>query len=291
MQETNNNFDYYILSKLLDSLLEWNLGYLNAFDLIKDTSFCDNNWDVSTSKKRLYYLIWKWYIDFESIPNTQEEINSKIKLLNIKDEKNIKQLALKDIKTYYNNILFIKITSSWIDYQEQLTKSVESSKWIKWVFNKIKWYFSKILDYKYLIWFSLTWVCLILIFVFDIKVSSYIEKLPILSSVIDTDTLEQFEDINESDDFYQSILQELSSSNSWTTNWSWTSSMSKVFTDAKVKKVSPNENIFRVKLLDWTEQLITVKKDKNWKILVELPPKLKAIKDRIKNINLRNRQN
>lgn len=46
------------------------------------------------------------------------------------------------------------------------------------------------------------------IFVFDVKVSKIVEKIPLLSSVIDTKILEEFEAINEDDEFYRVAMSD-----------------------------------------------------------------------------------
>lgn len=56
--------------------------------------------------------------------------------------------------------------------------------------------------------FTLTSLLIVFIFVFDVKVSAIVRKIPILSSVIDTKMLEEFEAINEQDEFYQAIMKD-----------------------------------------------------------------------------------
>lgn len=55
---------------------------------------------------------------------------------------------------------------------------------------------------------GITSFLIITIFVFDIKVSKIIEKIPILSSIIDTQVLADFEAINEKDEFYQAMMSQ-----------------------------------------------------------------------------------
>ena len=43
---------------------------------------------------------------------------------------------------------------------------------------------------------------------FDIKVSQIVQKIPLLSSIIDTKLLEEFEAINEQDEFYQAMMSD-----------------------------------------------------------------------------------
>lgn len=53
---------------------------------------------------------------------------------------------------------------------------------------------------------GITVFLVVCIFTFDIKVSKVIQKIPILSSVIDTKILEDFEAINEHDEFYRAMM-------------------------------------------------------------------------------------
>lgn len=285
--------DFLILENCFNLLLSGDLWFINLLS--------GNNLNVSKEDflKRLFYLIWMEYIAVEPILSEINEIKLRLQELWIIDENILKQfIDVKKINDqfYYNHILFWKITANWIKRQEELKEKIESCKWIRWFFNNIKWFFARIFDYKYVIWIWLTVFCLILIFWFDIKVSGYISKLPILSSIIDTDTLEQFEEINASDDFYQWLLQEFNSSinssgssSSSVVNWEAQKMNSNILKDVKVRKISANERIFRVKWPDWTEQFVTVKKWADGKLQINLPPKLKAIQDKIRNITSRTR--
>ena len=62
---------------------------------------------------------------------------------------------------------------------------------------------------------STTAFLVICIFVFDIKVSAIVQKIPILSSIIDTKILEEFEAINEQDEFYQAMMSDSGKPSSW----------------------------------------------------------------------------
>lgn len=52
----------------------------------------------------------------------------------------------------------------------------------------------------------ITTFLIICIFMFDVKVSAIIQKIPLLSSIIDTKILEDFEAINERDEFYKAMM-------------------------------------------------------------------------------------
>lgn len=55
---------------------------------------------------------------------------------------------------------------------------------------------------------GITSFLIITIFVFDIKVSAIIKKIPVLSSIINTQVLADFEAINEKDEFYKALISE-----------------------------------------------------------------------------------
>lgn len=55
---------------------------------------------------------------------------------------------------------------------------------------------------------GMTVFLIVCIFAFDIKVSAIISKIPLLSSIIDTKVLQEFEAINEQDEFYRAMMGE-----------------------------------------------------------------------------------
>lgn len=297
-----NFIDKYILEQCINSLLLWNLFYIDLYNLYcSDIDGCEIK--KEEFNKRLFHLIWLSYIDFEPMNLSFTEIETHFNA----NKLDIKEILLKtwdkyiiNKANYYKYFLNGKITANWIKRFEELKEIIESNKWIRWFFNKIKDFFEQIFSYKYVVWIWLTWICLILIFWFNVKVSEYISKLPILSSIIDTETLEQFEAVNEDDDFYKWVMQEfesINSSDSVVNSEDKDSSVKivekidpTILKDMKVRKVNENERIFRVKWADWVEQFITVKKLANGKLQVELPPKLKAIQEKIRNNVLRIRQ-
>jgi hypothetical protein len=69
------------------------------------------------------------------------------------------------------------------------------------------------LKYKFVAVFSFTAILTIMIFAFDIKVTAYLDKLPLVSSIVDIDLLKQFENVNENDDYYKQMKQQLVGAN------------------------------------------------------------------------------
>ena len=140
---------------------------------------------------------------------------------------------------------------------------------------------------------GITILLIICVFVFDIRVSKVIQKIPLLSSIIDTKLLEEFEAINEQDDFYTSVTQapvvlDFSQDVSSTSpqndiipiNASWW--VAKVFPqvihdilpkDTKVENVAvrniaPLEKLFKISLDGGKIQYIQVKKENDKYIIV-----------------------
>jgi hypothetical protein len=73
---------------------------------------------------------------------------------------------------------------------------------------KLRGFLDKIMGMKGGIILSTTAFLVVCILVFNVKVSQIIQKIPILSSVIDTKILEEFEAINEGDEFYQALMSD-----------------------------------------------------------------------------------
>ena len=288
-----NNIDYSILNYCFESFVWRNFEYLNLDESYHKT--CKICPDISKElfEYRLFYLIWLWYIELEQVPDIEEVKirckNAKILLDSIVTIDWKKKIVNKT--TYYKYFLNWKITSKWIEKYEELSELVESNKWIKWFINKIKSIWELVYSYKYLAVLSLTWICIIMIFVFDIKVSAYLAKLPLISSIIDTDLLKQFEDVNDNDEYYKQIKNEIwiDKINFWADKVeNGSSSMTKTYptndqgiSDIKVKKISENERMFRITLNDWEEQLIPVNKLTDWKFKVNLP---QALRQKLQNI-------
>lgn len=134
---------------------------------------------------------------------------------------------------------------------------------------------------------SITGILILSIFVFDIKVSKVIGKIPLLSSVINTKILEEFEAINTNDEFYQAMMSDSEGShityNKETE--STTIPVSEVITkpipkdiaipkaiqdilpekakiaDVAVRNVSPTEKLFKITLDNGVIRYVQVKKE------------------------------
>lgn len=107
----------------------------------------------------------------------------------------------------------LRVTPAGFMHIPELEKEAKKYEWFNRYLTKFQELIEKVTGMKGAIVVGITSFLIITIFVFDIKVSKIIEKIPILSSIIDTQVLADFEAINEKDEFYQALMsQNISSS-------------------------------------------------------------------------------
>ena len=252
---------------------------------------------------RIMYNYWMGHLELNQInENEIDKINEKCRERNIDPwlfffDDNFRMIFKRDLFNSY--FLETKITALWLKQVEDLKKQIEETSWINWLFNNFKKSLEILNKIKYILWVSITIILILLIFVFDIKVSGYIKKIPLLSSVINTDILEKFEQVNENDAFYKQIKKELKINKStaqdstndevkWILqdfnifgkNESNTINSSKNVSSFKnglnvidivVRNINSNEKIFRITLENWEQKFINVLKDKYWKFSIKMP--------------------
>lgn len=90
----------------------------------------------------------------------------------------------------------------------ELEKEVKKYEGFNRYITKAKELWDKFMRMRWGIALSTTAFLVICILVFDIKVSQIVQKIPLLSSIIDTKLLEEFEAINEQDEFYQAMMSD-----------------------------------------------------------------------------------
>jgi hypothetical protein len=92
--------------------------------------------------------------------------------------------------------------------------------------------------------------CAVAIFVFDIKISKTLEQLPLLSSIIDTDIIETFETLNETDEYYQQVKQQMPD-------------LMKNAKTVRAQKISPNDRNLMIEANNGKTFFLRVTKDTN----------------------------
>lgn len=91
---------------------------------------------------------------------------------------------------------------------QELEKEIKKYEGFNRYITKIKLFNERIMGMKGGIIVSTTAFLIICIFAFNIKASAVISKIPLLSSIIDTKILKEFEAINEQDEFYRAMMGE-----------------------------------------------------------------------------------
>ncbi len=292
--EQINKIDLFILNILKEWLLEQNLDFIDVMDYFNDQVIIDLNCSKEIFQRRTMYNFWLWYLNLIEINNEivedenfLNETKKKCKKRKIDFENiflfldNWNKILVK--KIYYSNFLEAKITAEWLRYIEILEKQLKEMKWFWFIANKFKHFWEIFLKMKVAVWVWLTVLCVIIIFAFDIKISKFISKIPLLSSVIDTSILETFEEVNKNDEFYKSMKTVIDNprvnlnqkenikfgeSPSILLEQQDISTVWQTIRDIKVKNVSTNEKIFKIDLENWKQKFVTVIKDVYWKFQV-----------------------
>lgn len=215
--------DLAILKFLKDHLLNKNLWYVDFHD--EFVNFFDTyifyflTDPVEEIKKRIFYNIWVGFIEIKKIEKDFDEIEKKCSkkwidqaTIIIEDEDWIRIINEEE---YLKNFLEIKITADGLKEIDIIKEELQKNSWLNLYINKTKEYLEKLNGMKAVVWIGITFILIILIFAFDIKVSQIIKSIPLLSSIINVEVIEQFEKLNENDEDYKTINQFLNDSRSW----------------------------------------------------------------------------
>lgn len=261
--------DLFILKTLKEILLNKNFWFIDVRDFIDDEVLNSLNCIKQDIEERIMYNYWMWFLllneaDEHNLSMISEKSHSKNISPNIFfAEENWNKIFKKEL--FYNHFMDIKITASGLKQIEELEEKLKEIKWFNWIFNKFKALFETFGKIKLIVWVLITSILVIIISIFDIQISGFIKNIPLLNSIINTELLESFEDVNENDEFYKKLSAKMSIRNS---------SFLKEIKDIKVKNINKNEKIFKIQLNDLSEKLINVKKDDKWKFYIDLPEEL-----------------
>jgi len=116
-----------------------------------------------------------------------------------------------------------------------------------------------------LIWVVVTWTIIILIKVFDVKVSEYLERIPLIHSILNMDLIQAFEDVDEEDVFYVALQSKLKEFMDDTDD----------IESIQVKEDGEGRKIFKITMKNGEQRMITVTKDwDEYKFDIEVIKKL-----------------
>lgn len=245
--------DLSILETLKQHLINGNIWYVNFINDIKLNEVF-NNYDKELIIQKVFLNIWKWNI----ILNENYEISEiaqKFEKTGL-DLNEIKNLDWEWINksNYYKYFLEIKISQNGINEIEKLQNLLKEEINKNTLYNRIKILAQNIIWYKWVITTTITWILIIWTLMFDIKFSKIIDNIPLLWSIIDTELLEEFENISDSDEYYNSL--------SWSISNNEIPLPKEKINNVRVKSISDNQKIFQIQT-DQKKIYITIKKE-NW---------------------------
>ncbi|MDD5197784.1 MAG: hypothetical protein PHN60_02895 [Candidatus Gracilibacteria bacterium] len=123
-----------------------------------------------------------------------------------------------DSKKHTGHLCALRITPFGFMQISELEKEIKKYEGFNRYITKIKAWSERIVGMKGGIVVGTTTFLIICIFAFNIKVSAIVQKIPILSSIIDTSILKEFEAINTNDEFYQAMMSDSGTPSSGLTN-------------------------------------------------------------------------
>lgn len=278
--EENLWIDLSILTFLREEMLLGDLDYISLREPYKKwlfSSSIDCSWE--RFRRRALYQVWLGFAEPRIVFGPEGE---RI-----------------DSKKHTWHLCSLRITPFGFMQISELEKEVKKYEGFNRYFTKIKVFSDRVMGMKWGIIVSITVFLVICIFTFDIKVSGIIQKIPILSSVIDTKILKEFEAINEHDEFYRAMMSDSGTSSRWQNNSSddkeaenITVPVSEVTTkpiaknisipkaiqnilpekakieDVAVQNISPTEKLFKITLDSGMIRYIQVKKEDGNYIIV-----------------------
>jgi len=101
------------------------------------------------------------------------------------------------------------------------------------------------------IWILLTVGIIVVVKVFDIKLSDQLRKIPFIDQIINIELIEKFEDIDEWDEFYIQLQNNIDS---------FIEDSSQI-SGIKVRIDSENQKTFRITMNDWSQKYVSINKD------------------------------
>lgn len=178
--------DLAILSFLREEILLGNLDFVSLTEMYRQGLFSDLDCSWERFRRRSLYQVGLGFAEPRIIYNTDWE--------------------RVDTKKQTGYLPPLRVTPAGFMHIPELEKEAKKYEWFNRYFTKFQELIEKVTGMKGAIVVGITGFLIITIFIFDIKVSKIIEKIPILSSIIDTQVLADFEAINEKDEFYKALI-------------------------------------------------------------------------------------
>gem|GEM_PF-5448644 len=180
--------DLAILSFLREEILLGNLDFVSLTEMYRQGLFSDLDCSWEKFRRRSLYQVGLGFAEPRIIYSADGE---KV-----------------DTKKQTGYLPPLRVTPAGFMHIPELEKEAKKYEGFNRYITKFQDFIEKVTGMKGAIVIGITSFLIVTIFVFDIKVSKIIEKIPILSSIIDTQVLADFEAINEQDEFYQAMMSQ-----------------------------------------------------------------------------------
>ncbi|MDD2486839.1 MAG: hypothetical protein PHS92_00510 [Candidatus Gracilibacteria bacterium] len=293
--------DLFVLEILKELLLHQNLGFTDIRIFVDKDILERFGCIMEDIEMRIMYNYGMGFLELLDVnENEIELINEKCREKNLDPsmffyEKDDRIVFKKELFNSY--FLEAKINAAGLKQIEELKKQLEESEGINYIFNKMKEFLEFLNKLKLILGLIITTILICLVLIFDIKLSEYIKKIPLLSSIINTEVLESFEKVNEKDEFYKEVKSKLNINNAKDKKIDFNESNLKDYniyefiennnkminstsqinqenpsiSDIKVRNISPNEKIFRLDLNNGEQKFIKVIRDQQGKLRIDIP--------------------
>jgi len=241
--------DLLILEILRQELTKQNIWYINFIKLLETNEEIET-YDKDFVIQRIFLNIWKWNISiYEEKDINGLQIKCNNEWIDISKIINWDEIICTN---YYKYFLEIKINTNWINEIDTIKKLIDEEIYKNSFINKSKELIKRLLWYKWAVTTAITWILIIGTFMFDIKFSKIINEIPLLWSIINTEILEEFENINEKDEYYSNLSWSILNNE---TQIKWTQ-----VSNIKVKTISENQKIFQIQTNE-RKIYMTIKKE------------------------------
>lgn len=202
--------EHYILNHLRGKFLRGNFEHITMRSDSIEEFMSEYGYTWESVREQIFLAYGREYLDIrriddetiEHVAQTAKTRGMDVHTILERDPAGMMQVK-RDI--YYNYLFEAHITRAGFDRLDMIdTEILEHTGWRAYLTlwrEKVE-ILSKI---KAPLAVGFTLFLIILILVFNVRVSSFIESIPLLSSVINTTVLKEFEDVSTNDDYYQAL--------------------------------------------------------------------------------------
>ncbi len=287
--------DLFVFNVLRAELENKNINFVEFRKYLVEELISELGTTVDEMEKRIFYNIWLGHIDIDKSFEFIDIVKTRLVQEKIENSEIIKKredIEYVDQDAYFRQFFDIKITSSGLNRIIKLEDQIRESTSLKGKFSKIKGYFETLLQIKKIISITVAVVLILAMWIFDVNINQVLKQIPLLNSIVDTELLGKFAPVDERDDFYKVLKENMNDSK---LSVGQTAGMT-----MQMKKVSNTERVFRVDIPRRWTIYFRIKKstdnysieqwsdEKNYKKALVLPINITNMNSSVVNIPVHN---